>query len=320
MQLEKQEELKTFFQGLWRRHIDRSNRIEKWKTLSSRGTALFGGDSIDDGYDSHDSVTQNILTSYIFPAMDDQLVNEIKSRIAFGLINNPEVNAKIITVDGVHFAVLLSHGILSYYRDWLRLLWAVDDPKSVIYCDGVDIAQADSSTYARLLKNTIDSYKDIGVPMGPGIHLDEKGHVSCGIHQTLILIFLIGHELGHFLNGDFQLAGVFHKSSLVSTISEFNIAGRHELELRADLVGFDILQRTKEHFFTEDAPVGEGIEFFILHRLLMGLHFISPKEGSHPSPISRILNIADSYDERTFPTEFKDIVTRLRKDHQIGKI
>lgn len=139
------------------------------------------------------------------------------------------------------------------------------------------------------------------------IKLEEsnEGLGTVAHHLRIAELFIICHELGHFLNGDLDKDEYFSAYLNIDWVQKFTGTTGHEQEYSADTTGYDLLRRvvTRDYpHLPERAPLQSIVLLFCLLSLICG----GEPSPSHPSTKERALHIARTF----FGTEFEEELRR----------
>lgn len=245
-------------------------------------------------FDIENDYIVEALSKDILNVLDEKESEDIRKNIAFGKIYNTTVNAMCIEENG-SYVIVVNEGLLLLLHKYGKLNVASIEPENVIFCNRGDVKSIDSQTYRIWANELIENYKKYSTPLGAMIKLNEKGNISHSITLDLEELFVICHELGHYLNGDLS-----KKENLINLINTswnvYNENKNHEIEYKADLTGFDI--------FCKVAKKKYGLEKnqLVLYVAILFdiLHMITPEATeSHPNAIDRTYNIIKyNYNEK----------------------
>jgi hypothetical protein len=229
----------------------------------------------------------------VLECLNDSQRDEISRNIAAGVVENGEANAFIARSPDGKYAVIFNSGLAMFLHKLFKLTAGWVDPSCVTYCNRKDARNLTKSEMRVYIDEFISYFREEGVPRGPLIKLTSEA--SGGVSFQLISseIFILCHELGHYLNGDLsdERSYAALPSNMPGSVYEEN--KDHEIEHRADCTGFGIYRKA----VAKIAPKLSGE--MTLH-FLLGLFnaFYSLSKGasrSHPHPYERVIRIAHAH-------------------------
>lgn len=237
------DEFRDYCLTIYEKNIKRKQKPSEFIKLSERSTDVTWDELSD--Y----RLINIVVTDRIMPSLQDKHRADIESKLSFGVLNNPEINAKVIKYkyDQI-YTILLYNGLLSYLILFLRLSFAIMNPRAVIYCPDVDINTATSDTYKKMLDLVISAYLSTGIPLGFLIHLEDDCHSAIAQCYLKMLIFLVGHEIGHFINGDFADDGNSSECPFDDKVMEYRDLTEEASQKAADMFGYQTLRATTNKF------------------------------------------------------------------------
>lgn len=225
------------------------------------------------------------LSKDILEIFEEDERERIKTKIAFGKIINTTVNALCVEKDG-NFVIVVNEGLLQLLHRFGKLLTASAEPHNVLYCNRGNVKDIDSQTYKTWAFELIENYEKYNSPIGAMVNLTKDAMISHAITLNLQELFVVCHELGHYLNGD-----LFQKENLKELINtSWNIYcenKNHEIEYKADLTGFNILCKVAKKKY----GIGKDELLPFIAFLFDILGTITKETDSHPDPIIRTYNI-----------------------------
>ncbi|QDV73641.1 hypothetical protein [Botrimarina mediterranea] len=141
------------------------------------------------------------------------------------------------------------------------------------------------------------------------LHPSVAGRQSALLH--LAELFIVCHELGHFLNGDLENETRFCAVDGNPWLQRFEENQDHAIEYAADATGFGLLQEVLTTLPTAYTPQNALQSVIIVFNLFYLL--TEGESHSHPNPRSRSVNIARKY----FGEEFADTVQKSYDDPEL---
>lgn len=241
-------------------------------------------------FDNHFS---DILHSQI-NLLDSPLRCEAHRKLAIGLVAHSEVNAYILKNEPHEcYAIVVNGALITLLNHYVKLVQASRHIDAIVYCSDVVRRQSD---FPPLMSKMLSDYLNTGLPYGPELKLEPDSVAMQMIEVTLLFIhrFIIAHELAHFINGD--LAGQLHFAppSWNKNESVFGRNVSHEMEFKADIVGFGILIR----MVAGEAPGFPANRLFEMSVKILFNFFRGLDESgcsTHPPSSARMLVIAHHF-------------------------
>lgn len=246
----------------------------------------------------------------ILKALTPELRNKISSNVAIGALNTGEANAIIVRSDCKKFAILVNYGLMVLLNKFLKLTVAKGNPKLVTYCNRKEASELSAEDLQQYLDDLTWAYATFSAPYGPLIKLKESNE-SLGTvvhHLRMAELFIICHELGHFLNGDLDKDENFSAYLNLDWVKKFTGTSGHEQEHNADTTGYDLLRRVVTIDYPH-LPERTPLQSIVLLSCLLSLIHGDEPSPSHPSPTERVLYIARTF----FGTEFTE---ELKKGYE----
>jgi len=236
------------------------------------------------------------LRNDIFAIMTSDMRDKINSNVAIGALDTGEANAIIVRSLDWKFAILINYGLMTLLNKYLKLTCAKANPRLVIYCNRKEASKLSSADLQQYLEELIENYKLYSGPYGPMIKLAEsnQGMATVGLHLYLAELFIICHELGHYLNGDLNNVANFSAYRELDWVHKFTGKPGHQKEHRADLTGYELLQKIVKKN-NPQLPRHVLLQSIVLLCTLLSLIYGDELSYSHPSPTDRVLYIAENY-------------------------
>ncbi len=223
--------------------------------------------------------------------------DEIPRIVSVGTCDNMEVNAFICRHPSARvYAVLVNRGFISVYNHYSKLIAAANFPGDVLFYQGISLAGLGPRTFSQAAQRMLAEYRDGHEVVGPELKLKLKSHAHSRTEFVLHNIYwlVVGHELGHYVNGDLEdLHSLVEVPGMAAAVRVAS-TGSHDREFRADEFAFDALLRR----VARDEPK------FPARRLLdlsVTLFFNLMREisdrgsASHPPSSERLLRIVHTF-------------------------
>lgn len=220
----------------------------------------------------------------------------LESQFAMGTLEQIEVNAFICRRgDEEVYAILVNRGFVLLLNHYVKLLTAVRMPEEVVFYQGISTKGLNRATYSQALRRLMDEYRQSGRVVGPELklHLDGKARAWLEFELRQVFLFLLAHEIGHYVNGDLA-----DKASLVNLDGWAGAKGlccsKPEQEYQADVFAFEAVLRLA----AQERPDLSVTPLFsqTVIRLFNVLRDISDRGSStHPPASERMLALANEF-------------------------
>lgn len=224
-----------------------------------------------------------------------EIKEKMQESLAIGLVRNGSFNATCSKSSNDKYAILIYEGLFVLLNKHGKLTHAARNPKIVRFCNRGDKNSLSSSDYHSYISELFDNYNKYHYPIGALVKL-ERNYSNHMFTIMLSELFTICHEIGHFLNGDFEKDSHFLNLTNLP-FKGFNENLKHEIEYNADLTAFPIFEKAAMNLFpiiSKDMLVVPLSIFFAI----MGT-ITKSKSESHPPPYKRMVNIlAICYSEK----------------------
>ena len=226
---------------------------------------------------------------------DDQRVF-VRKAIAAGSLEHATVNAQILRNSDRHYAIVVNHDLIVLLNKFIKLVAAAKDPTTVIYCNRGNPGTFSGAAYVKMADEILAHYAQTGIPLRPRIKFDlnsQSYRFSVSALRSVEL-FILAHEVGHFINGDLEAEQSFVRWNLDGDVLVFIGSRRHRCEFCADRFAFETSLRIEKTCSLEGTAADVLFGFATLtFNFLRG---ISDRESySHPSPSSRLLTIVGDF-------------------------
>jgi hypothetical protein len=213
----------------------------------------------------------------------------IENRIAAGVLDHGYANAFIARSPDGKFAILFSFGLAIFLHKCIKLIAALEKPKCVTYCSRKSAQALTENDIQNYLDEMIAYYARHSVPRGPLIKVTSQEAARVGSIVKSAEAFIICHELGHFLNGDLDDETRYSAMPLGALGDRYEENQDHELEYKADKVGYELYLRfiaATGWDVTPQASLALVMAVFdLFYKLAEGA------SSSHPHPHDRIVRI-----------------------------
>ncbi|MBA4020283.1 MAG: hypothetical protein C0483_24240 [Pirellula sp.] len=238
------------------------------------------------------------LKEHVYGSLAADMAARIVPNIAVGILDTGEANAAIFKSPDGKYAILLNNGLLLLLNKFVKLMIAWEDPGRVIYCNRKPAEELTVGELREFLPELVETYKQYGAPHGAMLKLAPYvvGRQSSLLH--LMELFIVCHELGHFLNGDLDNESDFCVVEDRPWLRKFEENKDHAIEYAADATGFQLLQTVLQAIPGNFSPLN-GLQAIIL---LFNLFFLLTEDESpsHPNPRTRSVRIARQFFGESF--------------------
>jgi hypothetical protein len=147
------------------------------------------------------SVVENIWRD-ILNALEKSVRDVTKPCIAAGVVENGKANAFIVKSPDGKYAIIFNSGLGIFLHKLFKITSGCVEPQSVTYCNRKSANLLTRGDMRAYLDEYINYYRENGVPRGPLIKLTQKASATAALQLNASELFILCHELGHFLNGD----------------------------------------------------------------------------------------------------------------------
>ena len=221
----------------------------------------------------------------------------LKARVAVGTAELASANAWIIrSADGGVYAILIHRGLLSLMNHYVKLTAAAQDPAAVSFFEGHSAPVLPSATYTRVASIMLRRYAESGEVHGPELKFRSDSTTRLLVDGRLLMthLFVLAHEVGHYVNGDLEADGHFSASTRMNGAEVFGVNVSHAMEFAADRFAFEAVLRL---WFASDPSTAATIALYSSATLLFNVLREIGNSGSlsHPRPSDRLLAIVQSF-------------------------
>ena len=237
------------------------------------------------------------LLTLVSDILPEEKQAEVKQRIAVGCLDHKEVNAFIVpSDDGRHFAILINRAMITMLNHYIKLIAAALYPDSVIYCDGLPPGKLTKADYVKMSTQMLKKYDTTNNPIGPALKIAIHSDAMNFVENALVAIhlFILSHEVGHYINGDLSDPKNFKKCSWFKGAELFLGNSSHNKEFKADEFAFDATLRV----LSNKGAMSSVLRAFDLSITLL-FNFIREMSehgcDSHPRSRDRLLSVTHTF-------------------------
>jgi len=230
------------------------------------------------------------LKAQVYGSLAPDVAARVLPSIALGVLDTGEANAAIYKSPDGKYAILLNNGLMLLLNKFFKLIIAWESPRAVTYCNRKPAEELTVEELRGYLPELIEAYKQYGAPYGAMLKLDSSGVGRQSALLHLSELFIVCHELGHFLNGDLDDGSSFCCVEGRPWLQKFEENKDRTTEYAADVTGFRLLHDVMKAMPGDVRPL-HGLQAIIS---LFNLFFLltEGESASHPDPRSRSVNIA----------------------------
>lgn len=222
------------------------------------------------------------------------LFDSLSERAAFGTARLGAANAACFRSDEGYYAIVVNDGLRLLIINWMKLSMASLHPDAVVRSQFGDPRQLEAGHYYFYQRGMMYGYRVQGSTRPIELELNERARNTVASLAEVVDFFVVGHELGHLLNGDLDETAAFRpfsgRSDLESYV-EWSVAQR---EYRADATAVDLIM---------DLPPLRGVPPLQLEMVLSGVgaafsvlgQFEESVESgsSHPDATKRLKKVVE---------------------------
>ena len=262
------------------------------------------------------------LLKNLLDVLIPSLVTNTSEHIAFGVVNLPTMNAACMRSHDGKYAIVLNRGLFAMVSKLSKLYCALSKIEAVKYCSRKNLSDLSKQDIESYIVEIIENYKKYHVPYGVQIVLNNEFLLTQGselllfrgLFISMIELFIMGHELGHYINGDLEKD--YSPTTLEGCgieILQKTVERNLDIEYKADRFGYFLTANALKNIYA-----GMLSQEYI-HGLLVSnigilfdlFHSFYKESRTHPKPRKRILSIieyfygtedaelySDSYDKR----------------------
>lgn len=255
--------------------------------------------------DAHFRPLLDSLQVALEAVVDDLTRARLSRDLAFGTVAESTVNALCVRSRDAKYAICFHAGLFEFLSKISKYQIALAGLGSISFCTRKPAAAVTRDDLVDFCQTLIDNYRNTGEPRGPGVTLEPR--MDTLLYRSALLksieLFILAHEIAHFLNGDLERHYVaVNAAPDHSTLNRAASAG-HQMEFRADTVGYVLaflaFQRSDEAGLLHRLSGGtQNAHHYFLGMVALFfelLNAISPGASrSHPDPPARVANIGES--------------------------
>ena len=232
------------------------------------------------------------LRSLALAALPTSDRDRVLKSVAIGVLDIGSVNARIIKGSENIYAVVVHSGLMLLLHKIFKFSLAGLDPSEVTHCNRKPVAELTRQDCLEYMHEVVSNCRTYGAPYGPLMHLSMEATATHGANLHVAELFILGHEIGHFLNGDLEECPRFRTVGDQVTVQEYVENEDHAKEFAADARGFEILRRaeTIQSFFSELALIPPIVLLFNTFYMLAG-----GASSSHPDPLERSVRLVERF-------------------------
>jgi hypothetical protein len=245
--------------------------------------------SLEDGY-------KDLVSGYLSDLMKFlpiEITQKIDNDILFDVVANYNFNASCFKIKGEKFiAVVFNSNLFELLNKWAKYHLAVNFPSAVYYENGENSPSHDSIYYKEkvvALKKSFCNEEDIS---SYDLMLDPKNLFVKDRYFYILYVselFVLGHELGHIINGDVSDEKNYNLQDNRQMIGKSAL--EHEKEFNADLVGFKLVLSVLEDKMAE---IDNLVLMSIISSLFDFMSYLGATSSySHPDPLIRNLRLIE---------------------------
>ncbi|MCK4824349.1 hypothetical protein KA005_51835 [bacterium] len=233
------------------------------------------------------------LKEEIISSLPMEMIERIVENIAMGALDTGEANAVIIKSLDNKYAILINFGLMTLLNKFFKLTSVLYEPKLITYCNRKPAEELAIDDLQKYIFELIENYKDYGTPYGAMIKLEPQATLRYGMILHYAEIFIMCHELGHFLNGDLQDNSYFSAFKGRDWLQKFEENVNYQMEYAADITGYGLVQRVVEREYGVDAKKPSLFAIASLFNLFFMLS--GGASSTHPNPRERTLKIIEQF-------------------------
>jgi hypothetical protein len=238
-----------------------------------------------------EAAVDNLKTLAIaaLPAADR---DRVLRSVAIGVLDIGSINARIIKGSEDIYAIVVHGGLMLLLHKIFKFSLAGLDPSAVTHCNRKPATELTRQDCLEYMHEVVNNCRTYGAPYGPLMHLSMEATATHGANLHVAELFILGHEIGHFLNGDLDECPRFKTVSDRITVEEYVEDEDHAKEFAADARGFEILRQaeTIQSFFNELALIPPIVLLFNTFYMLAG-----GASSSHPDPLERSVRLVEHF-------------------------
>ncbi|NMA15593.1 MAG: hypothetical protein GX930_10240, partial [Clostridia bacterium] len=115
-----------------------------------------------------------------------------------------EFNATCVKSNDNKYAILINKGLMMYLNKMGKIDLVMNRPELVKYCSEKKDGKVTSADLTNYQSTLVNSYRQFGLPQGPIINIDQSLQITYDKVLFIWQLFVLCHELAHYLNRDFD--------------------------------------------------------------------------------------------------------------------
>jgi hypothetical protein len=231
-----------------------------------------------------------ILYNDICEALPQDLAKIIRDKVIVTSVDTGYINAAVhISSDREYYGIVINSALIQLLHKIGKIIYAIQNPEAVVYCNRCDVKDISKELLNEMYREYFDYFKNSKKSNGPIIHLKEADSIQHILNLNITELFIICHELGHVINGD------FNDINLADEFFDYVDEANHRKEHMADITGFLLMLLTLEKRNDYSKYIRLSILFNIIHLIDLLYSLQETETESHPHPIRRAYCIADHF-------------------------
>ena len=223
--------------------------------------------------------------------------SDLLDSVAVGCVDSRQVNACIIRGErGPCYAILVNRALLTMLNHHIKLIAAANYPSSVLHFDGYPTGALPAAVYTKVSTAILQRYGATGKPVGPELKLALDSPAMELVEEALIALhaFVLGHEVGHYINGDLDSEANFAESNDIPFGPVFGTNVSHTMEFAADRFAFETVLRMLR-MRDVNMPARRVLDLSVTLFFNFLREISNRGSESHPKPSDRILSVTREF-------------------------
>ena len=242
--------------------------------------------------------------------IDENQRQIFQKKIAIGVLDSGSVNAGIYRPHNQDiYAIFLNLGLIQLWSLFSKLRESYLRPNYVTYCTRGDPQKLTKSDFKKFIDELLTNYTIDGYPNGVKVHLAKERNSAISWQIGTVELFVLCHEIGHFLNGDLQPVENF---DALNAGLKYRDGTSHAKEFEADKTGFALLLRllnAKRWPSDADQAMNPLCVFFCMLYTIR-----QPGPSTHPCQLDRCTLLLNTFCTSTMKNAaFADIETTRKQ-------
>ncbi len=238
----------------------------------------------------------------------------ISKNVAIGTLDIGTVNARILRSPHSQFTIVVHRGLMLLLHKFAKGILAWHSPADVAYCNRKPADRLTRDDLRGYTFELIENCQKHGAPYGallllkPEVQSRQAGIVY---HTEL---FVLCHELGHFLNGDLEDDQGFVEFQGETWMKQFVENRSHQQEYSADETAFRLMQAVLRH-----SSQAESLRLLPAIVLLFNLFCMlgGVESAFHPHPLERSRNLIETFFGHERARMFEESYSDPRQLHSL---